>query len=62
MAGVTGKGAPRRRRVKAEASPTTPDPLEIAMAAEVGDKRPHPHRLELAMTASRGFVYRSEPR
>ena len=34
MAGVTGKGAPRRRRVKAEASPTTPDPIEIAMEAE----------------------------
>ena len=40
MAGVTGKGAPRRRRVKAEASPTTPDPIEIAMEAEAKDASP----------------------
>ena len=40
MAGVTGKGAPRRRRVKAEASPTTPDAIEIAMEAEAGDTSP----------------------
>ena len=40
MASVTGKGAPRRRRVKAEASPTTPDPIEIAMEAEAADVSP----------------------
>ena len=34
MAGVRGQGAPRRRRVKAEPAPTTPDPIEIAMEAE----------------------------
>lgn len=40
MAGVTGKGAPRRRRAKVEAAPTTPDPIEIAMEAEARDRRP----------------------
>ncbi len=40
MAGVTGKGAPRRRRVKAEPSPTTPDAIEIAMEAEAKDASP----------------------
>ena len=39
MAGVTGKGAPRRR-AKVEAAPTTPDPIEIAMEAEARDRRP----------------------
>ena len=38
MAGVTGDGAPRRRRVMAEPAPTTPDPIEIAMEAEAGDR------------------------
>ena len=40
MAGVTGKGAPRQRRAKAEASPTTPDPIEIAMEAEASGRAP----------------------
>ena len=40
MAGVTGKGAPRRRRPRAEPSPTTPDPIEIAMEAEAADAQP----------------------
>jgi len=39
MAGVTGKGTPRRLRVRAEASPRTSDPIEIAMEAEAGDTR-----------------------
>ena len=40
MAGVTGKGAPQRQRVKAEPAPTTPDPIEIAMEAAAGDTSP----------------------
>ena len=40
MAGVAGQGAPRRRRVKAEPAPTTPDPIEMAMEAEASGEVP----------------------
>jgi tetratricopeptide (TPR) repeat protein len=40
MADTTGKGAPRRRRPKAEPAPTTPDPIEIAMETEAKDASP----------------------
>ena len=40
MAGLTGTGAPRRRRVKADPAPTTPDPIEIAMEADAKDVSP----------------------
>ena len=36
----TPSNAPRQTRVKAEPAPTTPDPIEIAMEAEVGDTSP----------------------
>lgn len=40
MAGVVGQGARRRRPVKTESAPTTLDPIEIAMEAEVSDPSP----------------------
>lgn len=40
MADVIGEATPRRRRGKAAGAPTTPDPIEIAMEAEVADSRP----------------------
>ena len=40
MAGVTGNGAPRRRQVRAEPAPTSPDPIEIAMEAEASGEAP----------------------
>nr|QQZ49170.1 hypothetical protein JKL49_18805 [Phenylobacterium glaciei] len=53
MSGVTGDGAPRRRRVKAEPAPTTPDPIEIAMEAEAAGVAPRGIAHELLANQNR---------